>query len=339
MRQGQNKHDALLEDLGSIVREMVTDLDHSARHITKKPAGIRFSNLQSTVYSIDAPTAHRPPPLERYTKEWIDFINSNKKSLDKKAIGFLCWVPEIAIDTRFLACVESSGITLNRRSLAGLVRSCHWMWESIAPESPSARIITGFLNRYGGTDQLLQKWQRHLDALLMEHAPQIMAGKLLNGGKGLVSFIDEWHIEPQSAFFRKVIKIATAMCRSRLDQPTPDLLVLLFRDLLPWPGWEPSNFKKEIGNIILYRPMSNRSRQTIQRFILHFEGLGDPRVSANLLKWTEVPQKAQDRLIHWLNQENPCLFSEHVYQQGRGWVWKQRVSIWDPLLFENADQQ
>jgi len=339
MRQGQNKHDALLEDLGSIVREMVTDLDHSARHITKKPAGIRFSNLQSTVYSIDAPIAHRPPPLERYTKEWIDFINSNKKSLDKKAIGFLCWVPEIAIDTRFLACVENSGITLNRRSLTGLVRSCHCMWEDVWPEGAPVHIVRGLLSQHRGTDQTLLKWQTHLDALLMEHAPQIMAGKLLNGGKGLVSFIDEWRIEPQSAFFRRIIETATAMCRNRLDQPTSDLLVLLFRDLLPWPGWEPSYLKKEIGDIILYRPMSNRSRETIQRFILHFEGLGDPRLSANRLKWMEVPQKAQDRMIHWLGRENRHVFSEHVYQQGKGWVWKQMISIWDPLSFENTDRR
>ncbi|OPY68457.1 MAG: hypothetical protein A4E62_02052 [Syntrophorhabdus sp. PtaU1.Bin002] len=339
MRQGQNKHDVLLEDLGSIVREMVTDLDDSARNITKKPAGIRLSNLQGTVCDIDAPLVHRPVPLERYTKEWIDFIGGSKKSLDKRAIGFLCWVPEIAIDTRFLACVESSGITLNRRFLGGLVRSCHCMWEDVWPEGTPVHMVRSLLSRYRGTDQALLKWQAHLDALLAEHSPQIMADRLLCSGRGLTSFVDEWHIEPQSAFFRRVIEVATAACRNRLDQPTSDLLVLVFRDLLPWPGWKPSNFKKEIGEIILYRPMSNRSREMIQRFVLHFEGLGDPRMSANRLKWMEVPQKAKDRLIHWLGQENRHVFSEHVYQQGKGWVWKQMISIWDPLSFENADRQ
>ncbi|OPY77526.1 MAG: hypothetical protein A4E65_02709 [Syntrophorhabdus sp. PtaU1.Bin153] len=339
MERARKNHDVSLENLGFIVREMVAGLNDSARSITKRSAGLRLPNLQSAVYDIDAPLVRRPAPLERYRREWIDFIGGNKESLDKRAIEFLCWVPEIAIDVRFLACIKSSGIELNRRSLTGLVRSCHWMWESMPPENPSVHIITGFLSRYGGTDQLLQKWRLHFDALLTEYAPRIMADKFLGSGKTIPSFIDEWRIEPQSAFFRKVIKMATATCRNRLDQSRNDLLVLLFRDLLPWPGWNPSDLKKEMGAIILYAPMSNRSRQTIQRFILHFEGLGDPRLSANRTKWLEVPQKAKDRLIRWLNEENPCVFSEHVYQQGKGWVWKQRVSIWDPLSFDNTDQQ
>lgn len=339
MKQAQKNHDNPLEDLASVVREMVTDLNDSIRCITKKPAGARLQNLRSTVYTMDSTVVHRPAPLERYTKEWSKFISGSKESLDKKAVGFLCWVPEIAIDTRFLACVKSSGMDLNRRSLAGLIRSCHCMWENIPPENPSVHIVIGLLNRYRGTDQVVHKWQAHFDALLAEDAPQTMAGKLLRSGKSLASFINEWRIEPLSVFFRKVVELAAAACRSRLGLPASNLHVLLFRDLLPWPGWKPSNFKKEIGDIILHTPMSNQSQETIQRFILHYEELGDPRLSANRIKWAEVPQKAKDRLIHWLNRENPCLFPEHVYQQGKGWVWKQRVSLWDPLSFEHGDRQ
>jgi hypothetical protein len=339
MEQAQNNDNVLLEDLSSIIREMVNDLDDSARRITKKPAGARLQNLQSTVYSIDAPVVHRLAPLERYMKDWTEFVSGNKECLDKRAIKFLCWVPTIAIDVRFLACVESSGIELNWRSLAGLVRSCHCMWENMPHKSPSVHIIRGLLNRYRGTNQVLHKWQAHFDALLPRYAPPIMAENLLRGGRSLASFIDEWRIEPQSAFFQTVVEIATATCRNRLDQPTDNLLVLLFRDLLPWPGWNPSNFKKEIGAIILHRPMSDQSRETIQRFILHFEGLGDPRLSVNRVKWAEVPQKAKDRLIHWLRQESPYVSPEHVHQHGKGWVWMQRASIQDPLSFEGADRQ
>ena len=338
MDQAQKNDNVLSGDLSSLLREMVSDLDDSAGRITKKPAGARLQNLQGTVDSIDAPVVHRPAPLERYALEWTQFVSGSKESLDKKAIEFLSWVPEIAIDVRFLACVERSGIELPWRTLAGLVRSCHWMWEKIAPESPSVRIVRGLLSRYGGTNQGLHKWQAHIEALLTKYAPQIMADKLTSDGEGLASFIDEWRIEPQSAFFRRVVRCATATCRNRLDQPTDNLLALLFRDLLPWPGWEPSNLKEEIGAIILHRPMSDQLRGTIQRFVLHFEGLGDPRLSANRIKWAEVPDQAKDRLIQWLRQENPYTFSERVYQQGKGWAWKRRASLRDPLSFEDAGE-
>lgn len=163
-----------------------------------------------------------------------------------------------------------------------------------------------------------------------------MADKLVGGGRRLASFIDEWRIEPQSAYLRSVVEIATAACRDRLDGPTGVLFVLLFRDLLPWPGWKPSTFKKEIGALILHKPMSDRLRETIQRFVLHFEGLGDPRLSANRVKWAEVRKEAKDRLIDWLGRENPYLFPEHVYQQGEGWTWRERASLRDPLSFEDA---
>jgi hypothetical protein len=317
---------------------MVNDLDDSARRITKKPAGACLLDLQSTVDNIDAPVVHRPAPLERYASDWTEFVSGARESLDERAIEFLSWVPEIAIDARFLAYVESSGIELGWRTLAGLVRSCHCMWGNMPPERPSVHIVGALLNRYRGTNQVLHKWQAHFDALLTRYAPQIMADKLIRDGRSLASFVDEWRIEPHSAFFRRVVEIATAACRDRLDQPPDDLLVLLFRDLLPWPGWEPSNFKKEIGAIILHRPMSDKLRETIQRFVLHFEGLGDPRLSVNRVKWAEVPEEAKDRLIRWLRHENPYVFSEHVYQQGKGWVWKQRASIQDPLSFEDADR-
>lgn len=337
MEQTQKNKDVLVQDLNTIIREMVNNLDNSARRITKIPANARLQNLQNMVYSIDAPVVYRPAPLERYMNDWREFINGKKESLDNRAIKFLCWVPGIAVDVRFLACVESSGIELDWRLLNGLVRSCHYMWENIPPESPSVIIVRGLLDQYRGNNQVLRKWQAHFDALLTRYSPQIMADMFLHSKRSLTSFIEEWHIEPQSAFFQRVVEIATATCRNRLDHPVSDLLVLLFRDLLPWPGWILSNLKNEIGAIILHRSMNDELRNMIQRFILHFKGLGDPRISVNRVNWTEVPEKAKDLLIQWLSQENTYIFPEHVYQKGKGWVWKQKASIRDPLSFENTD--
>ena len=219
MDRGQKNHDVLLEDLSALVRDLVNDLDDAARRIIRKPPAVSLQNLRSTVSGIDAPEVHRGAPLERYMKEWAEHVRGDKESLDKRAIRFLCWVPEVALDLRFLALVVSSGIELNRRTLAGLVRSCHCMWEEMPQMNPSLRIIKGLLRRYRGSNQVLRKWQAHAEALLTADAPRIMAEKLVGGGWSPASFIDEWSIEPQSAFFRRVVECAAAACRDRLDQP------------------------------------------------------------------------------------------------------------------------
>ena len=57
--------------------------------------------------------------------------------------------------------------------------------------------------------------------------------------------------------------------------------LVLFRDILSWQGWDPSAFKKEIGALILHQPMNPRVQEVVQRFILHYKDLGDPRNRVN----------------------------------------------------------
>ena len=113
--------------------------------------------------------------------------------------------------------------------------------------------------------------------------------------------------------------------------------MFLFRDLLPWPGWDPSILKKEIGALILHKPMTEKIRLIIQRFIFHCKVLGDPTLDANKIAWSEVPKPARVLFTQWLKKEAPVAFSEHVYKQGRGWSWQQRASSSDPLSFEDDD--
>ena len=330
---------AVLESLSAALREMVNDWDDSARRITKKPPEARLRNLQRAARGIDAPIVHRPPPRERHMRRWTEFVDGARNTLGKRAVRFLCWLPEVACDPRFLTYVEGSEIELAWRSIAGLVRSCHSMWGRLSPESPSVHIVRRLLTRSPGSGEMWRKWQAHSDALLAAHGPRIMAHMLLRSGKGLAAFVGEWRIEPQSAFFREVAGIAAARCRTRLGEPPGIFHILLFRDLLPWPGWNISDFKAEIGAVILHRPMDGRSREMVQRFILNFEGLGDPRLPANRIKWMGVPGPAQDLLVQWLGRENPYVFAQHVYQQGRGWVWTQKPSVRDPLTFEEPNLQ
>jgi hypothetical protein len=269
--------------------------------------------------------------------EWTRFISGENEVLDKSAIKYLCWVPEIAIDERFLRYVESFPIELNWRSLAGLVRSCHCKWEELSPESTSLSIIRVLLKRYKGPNRALRMWQTHPDALLSNTGPLVLAERLIRAGKSLRSFLDEWRLETQSAFFQTLIEISAARCRAQINRLPEDVLLLLFRDILSWQGWRPSAFKKEIGALILHKPMNTRTQETVQRFVLHHKELGDPRLPVNRLKWAEVPVSARNLFVQWLRKENPLVFSEHIFQQGRGWIWQQKGSGLEPLSFERDE--
>jgi hypothetical protein len=233
--------------------------------------------------------------------------------------------------------VEGSAIELNWRSLAGLVRSCHCMWEGLSPESTCLSIIRVLLKRYTGPDQVLCTWQTYPDALLSQHGPLILAEKLIRTGKGLKSFLSEWRIETQSPFFQSFIGNAAARCRLQINQLPDNALLMLFRDLLSWPGWDASALKKEIGALILHQPMKSVVQEVVQRFILHHRDLGDPRLRANGLKWAEVPLQARKVFVEWLNRENPFSFSEHVFQQGKGWTWRQKASKLEPLSLKQEE--
>lgn len=334
MAQIQQDEYVSFEDLNIIMREVVSNLNTSVRRLTQVPPGSQLQNLQNAVYSIDAPVVHRPWPLQRHLQEWASFISEEGKTLDKPAIKYLCWVPEIATDTRFLTYVENSAIELNWRSLAGLVRSCHCRWDNLSLEGPSVSIIKDLLEHYKGSNRVLLKWQANIDAVLGRKAPLVSAEKLIRRGKSLQSFLDEWRFETESPFFQKLVEIAAAMCRDQINRLPEDVLILLFRDLLSWPGWRLPALKKEIGALILHKPMNGRVQETVQRFILHHKELGDPRLPINAIKWAEVPEQARLLFIQWLRQKNTFVFNEHVFQQGRGWIWQQRASRQDPLSFE-----
>jgi hypothetical protein len=313
----------------------MSTLDASAHGLTREPPGTRLINLQSTAYGINAPIKHHSVPFERHSKEWTDFISGKHKTLDEATVKYLCWVPETAIDERFLRFIENYTVELKWRSLAGLIRSFHCRWDKLIPdESASISIMRTLLKQYKGTNKVLLRWQAHPDALLSVNGPRLLAEMLIRQGIGLKPFLEEWRIETQSPFFQTVIRITAATCRQQINRLPDDVLLMLFRDILSWQGWDPSALKKEIGALILHQLMKPGIREVIQRFVLHHTELGDPRLRINGLKWADVPLQARKVFIEWLQQESSFTFNEHVFQQGKGWTWQNAASRLEPLAFE-----
>ncbi len=69
MEQARKLDDVPLKDLASLVREFASELDDSARRLTKKGARRACSTLERPSARIDAPAVHRATPLERYTAD------------------------------------------------------------------------------------------------------------------------------------------------------------------------------------------------------------------------------------------------------------------------------
>ncbi len=325
------------EELGSMIHDALLTLDASAHSVTREPPGVKLQNLQSAAYSIGSSVVHRQMPFERHKAEWVKFSEGKIDKLGVPALKYLCWVPEIALDERFLHHLETSSLELNWRSLAGLVRSCHSAWGTLSPDSDSLSLVRELLKHYRGSHKSIRAWQGHPDAVLGRNGPLLLADMLIKAGSRLTSFANDWGLEKESTFFQQFVKVASEKCRQRIHRVPDNVMLMLFRDLLSWKGWKKDDFKKEIGALILHQPMNAHVQEVIQRFVLHHKELGDPRLPANTIKWSDVPVSAKNVFTEWLRREVPFAFNERVFQEGRGWTWQNRASRLEPLRLDTQE--
>ena len=279
-----------------------------------------LSHLRFVVDRIGSAFPRRPPEHPRYMRQWSEFVSGKRRDLDRGTVRYLCWEPDIAPSRRFLAYVQDLRFGLRARSLAGLVRSCHSVWEEPFPVSASTGMIRDLVGQYEGKSPVILKWKSNLDAILSAEASEILGRCLIEGDKTLHAFLEEWYLDPQAPFALKLVETATAICRSQLARPSRALLEMLFGELLSWPGWKLPRLKEEIAALILH-VATGQAREILQRFVSIHKDLGDPRLHVNETKWAEMPQEAKNLFVRWLSK-NPHLLSEHVYREGKGWIWR-----------------
>jgi hypothetical protein len=324
MPQVQRNDEVSLDNVILLIRKTGNDMGKFTKVLTKQPAENLLRNLRIAVDKIGSAPVRRPPPLEKYMLQWSEFQSGKRKDLDRGTIRYLCWEPDIATSNQFLTCVQGSGMELGRRPLEGLVRSCHSKWEGSFPSSSPVDRIRRLVGYYQGHNPVLVKWKSNLDAILGEQGPEILARGLISEQKSLYVYLNEWYLESQSPFVQKIVEAATAGCRKQLDQAPGGLVALLFRELLPWPGWDLSVFKKEVGACILHKAVTGNIQEVFEKFVLTHKELGDPRMPANQIKWAQVPKEARDRVLRWLCREEVFSFLDHVYREDDGWGWQRR---------------
>ena len=308
-------NDTSFEDLLLLIKKNKKSLEDFAETLPTLTAEIHFQRLITVVQKLGTQVSSRPPYSERYIQQWEDFKVSKSAEIDRGAARYLCWESDIATTDQFLTYLQQSEIELNRRSLEGLVRSCHNKWEGSFPESAPVAKARRLLDKYEGPNPVLVKWKSHLTAILGKDGPKILAKELLEKERTLKDHLSQWYLEVKSPFVQQLVATATALARQQLDTPKHGLLQMLFNELLSWTNWRISGLKKEIAEIILHKACTDKTQDLVQSFVLEHRGLlGDPRLPGNRRKWAEVSEAARNKVLQWLCREDIYFFFDHVYQ-------------------------
>ena len=306
------------DDLFSLIKKSIKDLNNFSGNISQQPIEELLLNLKSTMENIGSKVSKRPPPLEKYMQQWSEFISKRRDDLDKGTVRFLCWEPSVATNQYFLDYLLNSEIDLSKRSLEGLVRSCHQKWDDPFPESPILAKVRSLIRQYDGSSPVLVKWKRNLEVILSPKAHELISSDIIQQNKTVHACVDEWYLEAITPFVHKFVKSAINKCREKIGSSNwagP----LLFNELLQWPGWGTwlTDFKQKIGELILHPLVATSNiQENLLHFILTHKDLGHPLLPANRGKWMGVNPNSRNRVLEWLSTLDISFFFDRVFPPG-----------------------
>lgn len=268
---------------------------------------------------------------EEYVKQWKDFQEDQAKQLQRRAIRYLCWQPDVATSQPFQYFLDQNHVNLNARSLQGLVRSCHSHWSPEFAKSQVVIRVRDRLNKYGGTNALLSQWKEGSGVILGLKGAEEFGAEMIETLRPIKQHCEFWGIADEtSAYVQVAVRYAAKVCRDQMDR-VPGMRQYLLEELLAWNGWVQNVFKEEISQTVLHlaTTQSEDVRESVRRFVLNDARLGDPRHSRNRLNWVGVSE-AEQRVIEWLSKLDIVFFFESVLPkgedpQGRKEFWLQYV--------------
>jgi hypothetical protein len=283
-----------------------------------KPIETIISPLQKICVSLGSNKPYKPLFVpEEYKQQWSDYLTKRTK-LQPRAMRYLCWEPTVASDKRFLEYLHRDNVSLSARSLQGIVRACHFNWNSVIQASfpkkdSSLEIVRGMVAKYKKPNKIIQKWNTSLDAVLSPQGPHSFAATMILESKPIKEYVELWGIDVQSEFFTNSMVQAVDQCRNS----SVERYDYLFKKLLPWQLWGNTVFKKMIGDFILDEHFNKGEQgEKLQNFVLSEDRLGDPRLHRNNHKWSDMDKDARSRFIQWLSRADIVFFFEHVLPAG-----------------------
>ncbi len=284
-----------------------------------------LQRLKETTEKIGSAIVRRPPPLEKYLIQWIEYVKGNRAGLDAAAIRCLCWEPQICISDVFVDYVMSLPNTLSARSIIGLVHSCHIKWE--VSSNSLKNFVRNSVLKYKGPNRILRQWSTKADLIMPAKGPIPLAKYVIDNNLDMEAISSELNIAPQSRFLQITATLAFHMCLDQLRSPERSRL---FIKLLQWKGWAVEEFKTQIEKIILHRDFLT-VRESFKSLVLAHKDLGDPRLPKNKKNWISISESALNRFVEMLCREDIVFFFDYVYsivgdRQQRKEFWLRYIS-------------
>ncbi|MCX8031634.1 MAG: EH signature domain-containing protein [Thermodesulfovibrionales bacterium] len=251
---------------------------------------------------------------EVYKNQWQEFLHHKRATLDKRAVRYLCWNTEIALNSKFINYIVASGIKLSTHSICALVRASYMKWSSAFINTDTFIKIRKIVLAYTGHHPLLNKWKYNIELIFSTDSTSKCADLIVQKKLNLSEFFTEWGIDIQSNFVHEIIIKAARLCRERYKN-TSEYYDYYMNHILSWEYWELSSFKEEIAKAILSVGNNDTFRDKLKLYILSSKKLGDPRLPHNI-NWNGIDNKAKELFISWLSLRDIVFFFEHVLPTG-----------------------
>jgi hypothetical protein len=290
----------------------------------------RLTALAQIVQNLDEPTIQKavkcPPD---YMEQWARFGRGELTQLTPQAVRSLCWEPSVASDSRFAKLLSTLNATA--RQIQGLVHSLHRVWSSEVAVGDTRRHAERLVAQYSGKHRLIRLWREHADEMIERAAPQALAERAVFSRHPPDMCFAELRIDRASTFAQAAVAAAAQECR-RSWRRVPERVDYALADLLPWPHWDLSSFKGEVGAVILDDVFRAPERQErLKGVLLKDSRLGDLRLPHRRANWAMVDPTAQRRFLEWLSRADIVFFFEHALPQrldphGRKDFWLRYVS-------------
>ena len=264
----------------------------------------RLERLQHAVESLGLTTTARPPRgSDEYLRDWKRYLADPRQRLTQRALGYLCWEPDVATASRFQDCLDQGVGELSTRMLQGLVRSCHVRWsQPLAAGGAVARYVEQRLETYRGSHQVLARWREHAEMLLGPQGHCIFAKSLLAARVPIKKHCEAWALEESSQYVLEAVRHAVHTCQEHLGRDAA-LRTYLLTTLLPWAEMVRAGFsygcRHHDSPSLAARDLG--LQEALTKLVLQDTRLGDPRLPRNMKNWLGI-QEARQRLLQWLSR-------------------------------------
>lgn len=299
-----------LRNLRATVREFSQDV--------KQPLPLHEASLRPFADAVRALGQAKPakPPLrvEEYVKQWQEFLGKRRERLERRAVRYLCWEPDVATNSQFQNYLDKNHTDISPQWLQGLVRSCHTRWSAELAAGPIVRGIQRRLESYQGSNHVLLRWKSAAAMILGPRGSLAFADHMLEHLQTIKACCEEWFVDEQTSYVKEAVQHAVRQCHERMEH-NPTFGQYLLGNLLPWPPWPLQDFKAAVGATILH-PAAAEISESLTRFVLRDHRLGDPRLPRNSRHWIGVSEEARLRFIQWLSRADIEFFFQHVLPDG-----------------------